>query len=208
MYLVKTPWLLKKWYPNFVWNINNSNKSIYLTFDDGPHPTITPNVLHILKSFNAKATFFCIGKNVTLYPQVFEQIISQGHTIGNHTEQHLNGWQTDDALYVKNIDEAATKIDSQLFRPPYGRITKFQAKLLTSIGYKIVMWNVLSGDFDVNLSKEKCAENVLLNTTDGSIIVFHDSEKANERMVFALTKTLEHFSRKGYEFSSLDYSAL
>lgn len=208
MYLVKTPWLIKKWYSNFIWNFNTIEKTIYLTFDDGPHPTITPKVLSILNQFNAKATFFCIGKNVTLYPNVFEQIINAGHTIGNHTEHHLNGWKTADETYIKSIDEAASKIDSKLFRPPYGRITKFQAKLLMAKGYKIVMWDVLSGDFDILLEKEQCAENVLLNATNGSIVVFHDSEKANEKMEFALSKILVHFTSKGYLFKSLNFAEL
>lgn len=203
MYLTKTPWLIKKIYPNYIWSINTKDKIIYLTFDDGPHPTATSFVLETLKQFNAKATFFCIGKNVELFPTVYSSIIEQGHTAGNHTQNHLNGWKTNDETYIKNIEAAASNIDSKLFRPPYGRITRFQAKLLLQANYKIFMWDVLSGDFDINLSKEKCADNVLLQAKQGSIVVFHDSEKAFERLEFALPKVLAFFSKQGYKFERL-----
>ena len=208
MYLAKTPWIVKKLYSNYVWNMNKNDKIIYLTFDDGPHPTITNFVLDILKKHNAKASFFCIGKNVELYFDVYKRIINEGHTVGNHTQNHLKGWQTKDEIYLKDIEQAATNIDSKLFRPPYGRITKFQSSLLIEQGYKVIMWDVLSGDFDINLSKEKCAENVLLNATNGSIIVFHDSEKAKERIEYALPKVLEYFSNLGYEFKNLNLAEL
>ena len=208
MYLAKTPWIVKKLYSNYVWNMNKNDKIIYLTFDDGPHPTITNFVLDILKKHNAKASFFCIGKNVELYFDVYNRIINEGHTVGNHTQNHLKGWQTKDEIYLKDIEQAATNIDSKLFRPPYGRITKFQSSLLIEQGYKVIMWDVLSGDFDINLSKEKCAENVLLNATNGSIIVFHDSEKAKERIEYALPKVLEYFSNLGYEFKNLNLAEL
>ena len=208
MYLAKTPWIVKKLYSNYVWNMNKNDKIIYLTFDDGPHPTITNFVLDILKKHNAKASFFCIGKNVELYFDVYKRIINEGHTVGNHTQNHLKGWQTKDEIYLKDIEQAATNIDSKLFRPPYGRITKFQSSLLIEQGYKVIMWDVLSGDFDINLSKEKCAENVLLNATNGSIIVFHDSEKAQERIEYALPKVLEYFSNLGYEFKNLNLAEL
>ncbi len=203
MYLTKTPWLIKKIYSNYIWSINTKDKIIYLTFDDGPHPTATSFVLETLKQFNAKATFFCIGKNVELFPTVYSSIIEQGHTAGNHTQNHLNGWKTNDETYIKNIEAAASNIDSKLFRPPYGRITRFQAKLLLQANYKIFMWDVLSGDFDINLSKEKCADNVLLQAKQGSIVVFHDSEKAFERLEFALPKVLAFFSKQGYKFERL-----
>ena len=208
MYLTKTPWFIKKIYPNYVWNVNAKDKAIYLTFDDGPHPTATDFVLDALKEFNAKATFFCIGKNVELYPTVYSNIIEQGHTVGNHTQNHLNGWKTNDETYINNIEAAARNIDSKLFRPPYGRITRFQAKLLLQANYRIVMWDVLSGDFDINLSKEKCAANVLQQAKQGSIVVFHDSEKAFERLQFALPKVLDFFCKQGYKFKSLSPSLL
>ncbi len=206
MYLVRTPWILKKVYSSYFWNINTQDKIIYLTFDDGPHPTITNFVLDTLKFYNAKATFFCIGKNVELYPSTYSKIIEQGHSVGNHTQNHLNGWKTLDENYLNNIEEAAKKIDSKLFRPPYGRITRFQANLLMEAKYNIIMWDVLSGDFDISLSKEKCSEDVILATQPGSIVVFHDSEKAMPRLEYALPKMLNFFNNKGYKFDAINTS--
>jgi peptidoglycan-N-acetylglucosamine deacetylase len=204
MYFIKTPYLLKKAFPKRVWHIATNDKVLYLTFDDGPHPTITPFVLEQLKQYNAKATFFCIGKNVELYPEVFEQIESEHHSIGNHTQHHLNGFKTDDDEYIRNINEARKCINSNLFRPPYGRCTSFQAKIISQqLNMNIIMWDVLSGDFDTSITPKSCTENVLLNATKGSIIVFHDSEKAFERLKEALPKTLEYFSKKGYTFKAL-----
>ncbi|MFT3826903.1 MAG: polysaccharide deacetylase family protein [Chitinophagaceae bacterium] len=209
-YLIKTPWWLKKLYPLCIWDIPVKDKVIYLTFDDGPHPEITPFVLDTLASYNAKATFFCIGKNVQQHPDVYHNILTAGHRTGNHTFNHLNGWKTDDEKYLQNIAEAAKYIDSNLFRPPYGRITKFQSKLLTQPTetnngkpFNIIMWDVLSADFDTSLSAEKCVLNVIGNTRPGSIVVFHDSEKAFPRMKEALPKMLQYFTEKGYRFVSI-----
>lgn len=203
MYLVKTPWLFKKLFPNYIWDLPNNEHKIYLSFDDGPHPTATPFVLDVLKEYHAKATFFCIGKNVELYRDIYQRVIDEGHSVGNHTQNHLNGWKTADENYLSDITDAHHTIDSNLFRPPYGKITGFQAKLLQKMGYKIVMWDVLSGDFDVKLSKENCAENVILQAKSGSIIVFHDSQKAWERLAFALPKVLKNFAEKGFEFDRI-----
>ena len=175
-YFIKTPWWLKKAYPSRVWDLSTSEKNIYLTFDDGPHPVATPFVLDELKKYNAKATFFCIGRNVLEQPAIYERIITEGHSIGNHTQHHLNGWEMPDYLYVKDVTVAAQYIQSDLFRPPYGRLKSSQAKQLKD--YKIIMWDVLSGDFDESISNEQCLKNVMENTVPGSIIVFHDSEKA------------------------------
>jgi peptidoglycan/xylan/chitin deacetylase (PgdA/CDA1 family) len=205
MYLVKTPWLLKKLYPNLIWNINQSNRCIYLTFDDGPIPIVTPLVLNILKQYNAKATFFCIGDNVRKHPDVFEQVKADGHAIGNHTYNHLKGWKTDNNTYLENFLLADELLDAKLFRPPYGRIKRSQIKLLQQAkpGLQLIMWDVLSGDFDINLSPEKCLDNVLKGVTNSSIVLFHDSLKAFDRMQYALPKAMEHWSKKGYEFRSL-----
>jgi peptidoglycan/xylan/chitin deacetylase (PgdA/CDA1 family) len=203
MYLVKTPWIVKKLYPSLIWDIKTEAKQLYLTFDDGPHPKATSFVLDTLKHYNAKATFFCIGKNVIENRDIYNRIISEGHTVGNHTQNHLNGWKTNDEDYITNIKQAALNIDSKLFRPPYGRISRFQIKLLQQLDYRIVMWDVLSGDFDTTLSKEKCANNVILQAISGSIIVFHDSEKAWERLEYALPKVLEYFNGQGFEFECL-----
>jgi peptidoglycan-N-acetylglucosamine deacetylase len=205
MYFVKTPWLLKKLYPKLFWNVNNVPGSIYLTFDDGPIPIVTPFVLNILRQYNAKATFFCIGDNVGKHPDVFERIKAEGHAIGNHTFNHLKGWKTEDDIYVENFKKADAIINSDLFRPPYGRIKRSQIRLLKALKpeLKIIMWSVLSGDFDVHLTPEKCLENVLKNTTTGDIIVFHDSLKAFERLEYVLPRAMEFWCKAGYEFSSL-----
>lgn len=201
-YLVKTPWFLKKLYPSCVWDIPTKEKIIYLSFDDGPHPVATPFVLETLGKYNAKATFFCIGKNVIENPFLYRRILMEGHRVGNHTHNHLNGWKTADKDYFDNIYEASEYIDSDLFRPPYGRISKFQISCLTNqkINYKIIMWDVLSADFDKKISVEKCISNVIKNARAGSVIVFHDSEKAFEKMREALPSTLNHFSALGYQF--------
>ena len=204
-YFAKSPFWLRFLYKDRIWKIGNSPKKLFLTFDDGPHETITPNVLELLKKHNAKATFFCIGKNVEANPEVYKRIIDEGHAIGNHTFNHLNGWKTDDDEYLQNIFKAKQHIDSNFFRPPYGRITRFQFNQLRKPRYnlKTIMWSVLSGDFDTKISKEKCLQNILLNVEDGAIIVFHDSEKAKERMMYALTETLEVLSKKGYTFEKI-----
>ena len=204
-YFVKTPGWIKKLYNRSTWSIPVNEKIIYLSFDDGPHPVITPFVLDELKKYNAKACFFCIGKNVLACPEVYKRIIEDGHTVGNHSFNHLNGWKTNDALYLDDIAAAKKYIDSNLYRPPYGRITRFQLKQLAMprFNLKTVMWTVLSGDFDKSISPEKCLQNVIRKSEPGSIIVFHDSEKANERMRYALSGTLEHFSKKGYRFEKI-----
>jgi peptidoglycan-N-acetylglucosamine deacetylase len=200
-YFVKTPWWLKKLYPKRLWSIPAKEKIIYLTFDDGPHPTATPYVLDILKKYNAKASFFCIGKNVVTYPEIYQQIQSEGHAIGNHTHNHLNGWKTEDTLYIDNVQQASQYIHSGLFRPPYGRIKSSQVKKLAA--YKMVMWDVLSGDFDEAITKEQCFDNVISNAVPGSIIVFHDSEKAWEKMSYSLPLFLEGFAAKGFRFEAI-----
>ncbi|OIR06975.1 peptidoglycan-N-acetylglucosamine deacetylase [mine drainage metagenome] len=202
MYLVKTPWWLRALYPSFTWKINTVEKVLYLTFDDGPHETATPFVLDELKKHHAKATFFCIGKNVKKHKEIYKRIIEEGHAVGNHTYHHLNGWKTNDEEYINDIEMASKEIDSKLFRPPYGKITRFQSSIVKHQS-SIIMWDVLSGDFDVNLQPQRCLANVLYHSKKGSIIVFHDSTKAWERMSFALPKVLEYFSKEGYQFRPL-----
>lgn len=214
MYFIKTPKWLKILYRSYIWNIPTDEKALYLTFDDGPHAVATNFVLDELKKYNAKATFFCIGKNVVAEKATYQRILEEGNTVGNHTHNHLNGWKTKDREYIANILEAAQFIDSDLFRPPYGRITRFQAKAISDTheykanGFKVIMWDVLSGDFDNKLSPEDCLLNVINNSTNGSIIVFHDSEKAYMRMRYALPGILEHFSKKGFRFEALNSSLL
>ncbi len=203
MYLVKTPWIVKQIFPEFIWSIDTNEKNIYLTFDDGPHPSITPFVLEVLKKYNAKATFFCIGKNVAAYNDVYKKIIDEGHRIANHTQQHLNGWKKDTETYVENVISASKFINSNLFRPPYGKLKRNQALSIIEKSYQIIMWDVLSGDFDKNISKEKCLQNVISKTQQGSIVVFHDSEKAFEKLSYCLPRVLEHFTQLGFTFKEL-----
>ena len=205
MYLIKTPWWLRALYPSLAWRIKEPGKTVYLTFDDGPHETATEFVLDQLKQFNAKATFFCIGKNVESYPEVYQRILNDGHSVGNHTYNHINAWKVRDDVYMEEINKASTFIRSNLFRPPYGRIKRSQIKKLQSPDFSLqtIMWDVLSGDFDINVTPEACLGYVLYHTKPGSIIVFHDSTKAWERLQYALPKVLEHFSKKGYEFKAL-----
>jgi len=210
-YFIKSPFWLRWMYPKYLWRMNSEEKVIYLSFDDGPHAEATPFVLDILAKYDAKATFFCIGKNVASYPDIYKRILQEGHTVGNHTQHHLNGWKTDNETYINDIIEAKKWIDSTLFRPPYGRIKAFQAKVLQqqlnteakTVPFKIVMWTVLSGDFDTDISGEKCFDNVKDNTNAGSIVVFHDSQKAFERLSYALPKTLAYFKEKGFVFKSI-----
>jgi peptidoglycan-N-acetylglucosamine deacetylase len=204
-YLVKTPWILKKLYAQCTWEVKTSQKDIYITFDDGPHPAVTPFVLEQLEKYQAKATFFCLGKNVEQYFDIYKQVIEGGHKPGNHTFNHLNGWKTDDKKYLQDIAHAAEIIDTDLFRPPYGKITHFQLKALKGTGYGLqtVMWNVLSGDFDESISGEDCYLNVTNNAQPGSIIVFHDSLKALPRLQFALPRVLEYFASQGFQCKAI-----
>jgi peptidoglycan-N-acetylglucosamine deacetylase len=209
-YFIKTPWWLKRLYPSYVWSIKTKEKIMWLTFDDGPHPQATPFVLDELKKHNAKATFFCIGKNVAAWPDLYQRIIEEGHAVGNHTQHHLNGWKTKDRIYLDDIAEASRHINSTLFRPPYGRITRFQAaqlcKAMKKDKAKIIMWDVLSADFDESLLPQQCMEYVIMNARPGSIIIFHDSEKAWPRLRFSLPGVLQYFKEKGFRFEKLDDS--
>lgn len=203
MYLIKTPKFIKTLFPNFVWNIHTDEKVMYLTFDDGPIPEVTPWVLDTLKEYNAKATFFCVGDNITKHPDVLELLLDQGHTAANHTYHHMAGWSTENIRYFHDVRRCAQQVRSNLFRPPYGRIRPSQAQFLTR-HYQIVMWDVLSGDFDRSLSPDECAANILQKAGSGSIVVFHDSLKAQRNMKYALQKTLDHYSALGYRFESLN----
>jgi peptidoglycan/xylan/chitin deacetylase (PgdA/CDA1 family) len=200
MYLVKTPWWLRMIYSGYTWRMPTNEKNIYLTFDDGPHEKATPFVLDTLDQYKAKASFFCIGKNVRKHPTIYQRILNEGHSVGNHTENHLNGWHTPNNEYLNNIQQAEEVIQSNLFRPPYGRIKRTQAKGLNK---QIIMWDVLSGDFDANLTPEGCLAYCIKHTEAGSIVVFHDSAKAFSKMQYALPKMLEYFSRQGFQFKAL-----
>jgi peptidoglycan/xylan/chitin deacetylase (PgdA/CDA1 family) len=205
LYLTKTPRIIQRIFKNYTWRFCTDKKEIYLTFDDGPTPKITDWTLDILAEYNAKATFFCIGKNVAKESKIYHRILEEKHQVGNHTHNHKNGFKTVLKTYINNILEAETHLEnsSKLFRPPYGRIKKKQALKVKSLGYKIIMWDVLSADFDTAITKEKCLQNVLKSTKSGSIIVFHDSVKASENLQYTLPKVLEYFSKKGYAFIAI-----
>ena len=202
MYLTRTPQFIQDLFPNFTWRIPGEEKVLYLTFDDGPIPEVTPWVLKELQAYDAKATFFCVGENIKRHPEVLQQVIQAGHSVGNHTNTHLNGWASDNLTYFHDIRHCARATNSTLFRPPYGRIKPKQAQFLER-HYRIVMWDVLSGDFDANISNQQCLKNVVSNARPGSIIVFHDSLKAQERLEYALPRVLKHFSQLGYRFDAL-----
>lgn len=202
MFLSKSPKIIKALYSHLTWEIPNNSKKIYLTFDDGPTPEITEWTLDLLRKNNVQATFFCLGQNVEKHPKIFQRIINEGHAIGNHSHSHPSGWKSKDEDYFMDVEKANSKINSKLFRPPYGRITKSQAKYLNT-KYNIVMWSVLSGDFDSKITPQKCLDNVIKSTKQGSIIVFHDSEKAAANLKYALPKVIEQLSEKGFVFEKM-----
>ncbi len=219
----KTPGFVKTLFPNFVWNINTDRKELYLTFDDGPTPEITEWVLQILNAFNAKTTFFCIGNNIEKHPEIFKQIITEGHTIGNHTYNHLKGWKHNTKDYVEDVLKTQELINLKfknhklenseienlkapivnLFRPPYGKFKNKQSKKLLELGYKIILWDVLSYDWDRSVSENTCFNNVTSAAKEGSIIVFHDSVKASRNLKYVLPKVLKYYSERGYVFRAL-----
>lgn len=219
---VKTNYFIKRIFPNYVWDIPNHENKVYLTFDDGPTPEITEWTLEQLKKYDAKATFFCIGNNIEKYPEIFQKIIDENHAIGNHTFNHLKGWETNTEEYVENtrtcsfimrekgkaLRQAQGDRDKEdaveLFRPPYGKIKPSQSRILRKLGYKIIMWDVLSRDFDQTITPEKCLDNVLQHVESGSIIVFHDSIKAEQNLKYVLPKTLAFLKEKGFVCAKIE----
>ena len=206
---MRVPTFFNSLFPNLIWSISQSEKIVYLTFDDGPIPDVTTWVLDLLKEKNIKASFFCIGDNIRKYPKIFSRIIEEGHTVGNHTFNHINGWKNSSELYTQNISkcnneiEKHVKLERKLFRPPYGRITPKQIKILKQKGYDIIMWELLSCDYNKHLSAQECYNNATKRVRPGSIIVFHDSLKAQKNLRKALPKTIDRLLEKGYRFSTL-----
>jgi len=202
MYIVKTPEMLQPLVNDLLWSMHTFEKEVFLTFDDGPTPGVTEQTLDLLKAYNAKATFFCLGKNVEAHPSLFKRLLDEGHTVGNHTYDHPNGRKTEHFTYLRNVVKGKAHIQSSYFRPPYGQITRAQVNALKG-KYRIVMWDIITGDFDKKIGEEQCVRNVLNNVKEGSIIVFHDSIKAAPRMLPALARVLESLQEQGYSFSPL-----
>jgi len=203
MTIYSAPFWLRAIYPKgFLWRVPTSRREVFLTFDDGPVPEVTPLVLRILKKYNIKATFFCVGENVQKYPEVFDLLLKDGHTIGNHTFHHAKAWKTDYVSYVSEVAQCNQLVKSNLFRPPHGQITRKIAKTLRT-DYRIIMWSALTGDYNKKLSGDQCLANAIGNTAPGSVIVFHDSVKARERMEYALPLYIEYCIKKGYSFRTL-----
>lgn len=203
-YLAKTPKIVQQIYPNLLWAMPSSSKTVYLTFDDGPTPGVTDDVLKILAEYSAKATFFLVGSNAEKHPEYLQLLSDQGHHIGNHSYSHKNGWRTKNEDYFDDVAKCSEFVESSLFRPPYGKAKRSQLKELNK-SYKVVMWDVLSGDFNAAISSEKCIDNVLNNVQNGSIVVFHDSIKAEQRVLNALPKILAFLKNKGFTFEPIPY---
>jgi len=202
MYLVKTPKFIQGLFPNYVWRVPNQKKVLYLTFDDGPNEKVTPWVLDQLAQFKAKATFFCVGKQIDLFPEIHQNLNTSGHCVANHSFTHLNGWSSENISYFHDVRQGATRAKSDLYRPPYGHLKVKQAQFLQR-HYKIIMWDVMSGDFDENIDANQVTSNVINNASGGSIIVFHDTQKAFPRLEMALPAILSYFNHLGYSFETL-----
>jgi peptidoglycan/xylan/chitin deacetylase (PgdA/CDA1 family) len=197
------PAFLRHIYPSFIWSFEGEQKSVFLTFDDGPRPEVTPWVLDQLDKFNAKATFFCLGKNVEMFPDLFDDIKLRGHSVGNHSYSHIKGWGMDTGAYIQDVDFANDLIHSNLYRPPYGRIGPNQARMLSE-RYNIIMWDILSRDYSKHLSGKKCARNVIKHTRPGSIIVFHDSIKSARNLWTTLPLVLKHFQSQDWQCNPIE----
>jgi peptidoglycan-N-acetylglucosamine deacetylase len=190
---------MKKIYPDVIWDKYNNEKKIFLTFDDGPTPNVTDKILDILDEYNAKATFFCLGRNVERHPEIFIEILKRNHKVGNHTYSHLKGWESGNKEYFQDIELASRYIDSNLFRPPYGRIKRLQIRYLKN-KFKIILWDVMSHDYEHRWSNERCLKATNRYIKDGSIIVFHDSEKAVEKVLYILPYILKKYTELGFRF--------
>ena len=199
---VQFPDMLRPFMGKLLWRKSSSEKVIYLTFDDGPVPEVTPLVLDLLDEYNLKATFFCVGENVEKYPEVYKEVLRRGHRTGNHTHNHLKGIKVSTAEYVANVEKAAVHIESRLFRPPYGRIKKSQKNALLE-EYKIVMWDVITQDYNNNMSPISIMQNIKRYSRNGSLVVFHDSIKAERNMLTVLPLAIEYWNSKGYRFDVL-----
>ncbi|MBT7895630.1 MAG: polysaccharide deacetylase family protein [Flavobacteriales bacterium] len=199
---VKTPKIVQHVFPSIIWKKKTTKKKIWLTFDDGPDKKITVFLLNLLKKLKIHATFFLIGEQIVKYPELTKKIIEDGHIIGNHSYSHLNGLLTSNKTYYNDIDRAQKIVNSNIFRPPYGKISPIQLRTL-KVKYKIIMWDVLSWDFKKNISSEKIYNNVINNTQKGSIIVFHNNIKSYQTITENLEKILVKLKEEGYRFSTI-----
>ena len=202
MRFITIPRILRSFYPSLVWEMPRDEKKIFLTFDDGPHPIITPKIIDLLRRYDAKATFFCVGRNVEANKDIFNMILKEGHSVGNHTYNHDRGWRTSTKDYIESVERANEHINSNLFRPPHGRIKYSQIRALQQ-KYKIITWTVISYDWDKSITSDDCYNNIIKNADSGSIIVFHDSEKAINNMLPALEKVLKYYKSKGFTFERI-----
>lgn len=194
--------LFRLFYKGAIWRLNTDEKVIYLTFDDGPTPEVTTKVLDILDAYNIKASFFCIGQNVINYPEIYQLLIAKGHTVGNHTHSHLKGFEVSNEEYFANVKEASKYIHSQYFRPPYGRIKRSQLRALQK-NYTVVLWDLITRDYNANLSNEYILRNIKRLKRNGSIVVFHDSRKAEKRLLAVLPEAIKYWIQQGYTFKKL-----
>lgn len=202
LYLKKIYRPIQSLFPQYTWRLKNDENTIYLTFDDGPYPGVTDEVLSILSKYNAKGTFFCIGANVEKHPELYQQIIDEGNAVGNHSYSHRSGWKMSKSSYVEDVARAKKHIDSNLYRPPYGRLKRSQASVLSE-DYNIIMWDVMPGDFDASRSADQCYSSIIKNTTSGSIIVLHDNLKSKSNVLDVLPRALEYFKTQGYRFDTI-----
>ena len=198
------PQFIRQLFPRFKWKVDDAENTLFLTFDDGPTPQVTEWVLDNLAEYDAKATFFCLGRNAEHYPEIYKRIIDEGHAVGNHTYSHLNGWKVSAKEYVDDVDLASQIIDSHLMRPPYGRFTKKQIQPLRDQGYKMILWDVMPEDYNHRVKPHECCNCVLRYATGGSIITFHDSVKASHNLYFTLPRVLQHFTEMGFKFARLE----
>lgn len=195
MRLFRTPRFFRRIFPRMTWGFSRNTNAIYLTFDDGPDPLVTPWVLEELRKYNAKATFFCVGCQVQRFPELFDQIKKEGHSVGNHTMNHENGFKTKDSNYLKSIREADESIDSNLFRPPYGRISFKQMRKVSNEGYKIIMWSWLTYDFDERVKTARILRSAE-QLKSGDIVVLHDNPKCFSRLKLLLPEILSQIQKK------------
>ncbi|GGH68383.1 polysaccharide deacetylase family protein [Phaeocystidibacter marisrubri] len=202
MLIPRLPSFLRLPYGTMVWRVPSAKKEVFLTFDDGPTPEITEEVLSMLEDYNFRATFFGIGKNVEAHPEIWERVKQAGHHVGHHTQNHVNGWKVDKTDYLEDVYQAADVVNSPLFRPPYGRISPRKAKVLSK-KFKIIMWTIISGDYDQAISAEQCALNVTKTLRPGDIVVFHDSVKAWPNLKDALPIVLKYIREKGWVSEAL-----